>query len=32
MIQITDKALTMIQDILQEEPESTVIRLHVSPG
>ena len=32
MITVSDLALGMIQDIMKEEAESTVIRINVSPG
>jgi hypothetical protein len=32
MIRVSDIALDKIRDILQEEPETTVIRMNVTPG
>ena len=32
MIQVTDVALEKIQEILQDEPADTVIRVNVTPG
>lgn len=32
MISVSDIALEKIRDILQEEPDDTVIRVNVSPG
>jgi len=32
MIQVTEKALGLIRDILKDEPEGTVVRVQVSPG